>query len=261
MRTFLVAAALLLMTAAGADAKVMGKAVTYKVGAHSYTGYLAYDDAVTGKRPGILVVHEWWGHDDYVKGRADMLARLGYTAFAPDMYGTGKLAAHPKDAKAFMTAMFSSGEVAARMGKAAEILKGHETVDSAKLGAIGYCMGGALVLGAARSGMDLKAVASFHGSLASQTRAEPGAVKAELLVMNGADDPFVKPEHIAAFKAEMDNAGARYTFVNYEGAVHSFTNPGATERGREFNMPLRYNAEAEADSWRRMQVLFNEAFK
>lgn len=261
MKTLMMAAAFLLITVAGANAKVVGKAVKYTVGGNAYTGYLAYDDAVEGKRPGILVVHEWWGHDDYVKGRADMLARLGYTAFAPDMYGTGKLASHPKDAKAFMTAMFSSGEVAARMGKALDILKGDATVDGGKLGAIGYCMGGALVLGAARAGMPLKAVASFHGSLATQTRAKPGAVKAELLVMNGAADPFVKPEHVAAFKAEMDNAGARYTFINYEGVLHSFTNPAATDRGREFGMPLRYDADAEQDSWRRMQLLFNEAFK
>lgn len=261
MKKFLIVAAALLLSPTTAGAAVVGETVNYTIGGNSYSGYLAYDDAIEGKRPGILVLHEWWGHDDYVKGRTKMLARMGYTAFSPDMYGSGKLASHPKDAKAFMTAMFSSGEVGKRMGKAASLLKNHATVDKDKLGAIGYCMGGALALGAARNGMDLKAVASFHGSLATKSKAKPGAVKAELLVMNGADDSFVKAEHISAFKAEMNSAGARYTFVNYPGAVHSFTNPAATERGRKFGIPLRYNAEAEQDSWRRMQVLFNTAFK
>lgn len=262
MRTLFLAAAVLLITAAGADAKVVTKVIKYKVGAADYTGYLAYDDAIEGKRPGILVAHEWWGHDDYVQGRARMLARLGYTAFAVDMYGSGKLAAHPKDAKEFMTALFSSGEAMTRMQAGADILKASGTVDGTKLGAIGYCMGGALVIGAARAGMPgLKAVASFHGSLAAKGNAKPGSVKAEMLITNGADDPFVKPEHIAAFKSEMDNAGARYTFVNYAGAVHSFTNPAATERGREFDMPLRFDAQAEEDSWRRMQILFAQELK
>ena len=261
MRTFWGIFTLAMLVIGTAQAKVVGKTIMYEVNGKTYKGYLAHDDAVSGKRPGVLVAHEWWGHDAYARRRADMLARLGYTAFALDMYGPGKLAKHPKDAKAFMTAMFSSGEVNARMGKALDILKGHKTVDATKLAGIGYCMGGALVLGAARSGMDLKAVASFHGSLASQTRAKPGAVKAELLVMNGAADPFVKAEHIAAFKAEMDSAGARYTFINYPGVVHSFTNPEATERGREFGMPLRYDGAAEEDSWRRMQVLFNNTLK
>ena len=262
MRTFILAVAVLLTTVAGADAKVVGKAVKYKVGTAEYTGYLAYDDAVAGKRPGILVVHEWWGHDDYVEGRARMLARLGYTAFAPDMYGTGKLAKHPKDATAFMTALFSSGEVMARMKAAADVLTASNTVDPKRLGAIGYCMGGALVIDAARNGMpNLKAVASFHGSLAKHGDAKPGAVKAEMLIMYGGADPFIPKKDVDAFENEMNNAGARYTMVSYPGVVHSFTNPSATEKGKEFNMPLRYDPKAEEDSWRRMQILFAQELK
>jgi dienelactone hydrolase len=261
MRIFVLAILLALGLAAGAEAKVVGKTIMYEVNGKPYKGYLTYDDAIEGKRPGILVMHEWWGHDAYARRRAEMLARLGYTAFALDMYGPGKLAKHPKDAKAFMTALFSSGEVKDRLRAAAGVLTSLPQTDGTQLGAIGYCMGGALALGAARHGMpNVKAVAAFHASLGTQSPAKPGAVKAEVLVMNGADDPFVKPEHVEAFKAEMDAAGATYAYIAYPGAVHSFTNPEATERGREFGMPLRYDAQAEQDSWRRMQLLFNRAF-
>lgn len=236
-------------------ARVMHKEITYKVGDQQFTGYMAWDDSVKGKRPGILVVHEWWGHNPYARKRADMLASLGYTAFALDMYGTGKLAAHPKDAKAFMMALMSDIHKAeARFDKAHEILKSHATTDSANIAAIGYCMGGAIILHAARTGKDLKAVVSFHGSLGAKTSAPAGSIKPEILVLTGASDPFIPQKQIDAFKSEMDKAGAKYEIKVYPGIKHSFTNPDADKFAKKFNLgALAYDKLADDDSWRRMQ--------
>jgi dienelactone hydrolase len=216
----------------------------------TFKGYLAYDDAITEKRPGVLVVHEWWGLNDYARKRAEMLAAEGYTALAVDMYGNGKQAAHPEDAARF------SGEVKNNMGSATtrfiaadNFLKAQPTVEPNHISAIGYCFGGGIVLEMARRGMDLDLVASFHGSLGTDLPAATGAVKAKLLVYNGADDPFVKPQQIQAFKAEMDKAGIDYSFNNYVGAKHSFTNPGADKYGKEFNLPLAYDKAADEQSW------------
>jgi dienelactone hydrolase len=233
-----------------AAAAVVGKPVEYQAGGMTFKGYLAYDDAISGKRPGVLVVHEWWGLNDYARKRADMLAAQGYTALAVDMYGGGKHTTHPEDAGRF------SAEVKKNMGGATlrfiaadNLLKSQPTVEPNHISAIGYCFGGGMVLEMARRGMDLDLVASFHGSLDSGLRAEAGEVKAKVLVYNGADDPFVKPEQIQAFKAEMDQAGVDYSFTNYPGAKHSFTNPGADQYGKEFNLPLAYNKEADEKSW------------
>ncbi len=246
----------------GADAAVKGEKVTYSVGGKEFTGYLAYDDALGGKRPGVVVVHEWWGHDAYARKRAELLAANGYTAIALDMYGTGKHAEHPKDAKSFMMeALKSADQMQARFRAAYDLLKGHNTVDATKTAAIGYCFGGKVVLDMARMGVDLKGVASFHGNLTPSVKAERGVIKAKVRAFSGADDKFIKPEQISAFRAEMARAGADYEFVNYPGAVHSFTNPGATARGKKFGMPLAYNAQADGDSWRRTMAFFEEIFR
>ncbi|MEQ1633012.1 MAG: dienelactone hydrolase family protein, partial [Planctomycetota bacterium] len=236
--------------------------VTYTAGGATCTGYLAYDAKVVGKRPGVLVVHEWWGHNAYVQRRARMLAELGYTALALDMYGDGKTASHPQDAAKFMN------EVLANMAQGAErfeagkrVLQDHETVDRERIAAIGYCFGGAVALGMARSGMDLDAVVSFHGSLATKTPAKKGAVKARVLVCNGAADSFVSKEEIAAFEAEMDAAGAKWRLESYPGAVHGFTSEEATENGKKFNLPLAYDAGADRKSWASMQALFADVWK
>jgi len=244
-----------------AQADVVGQEVTYNSGDKTFQGYIATDSAVEGKRPGILVVHEWWGSNEYVRKRADMLAALGYTAIAVDMYGDGKIADHPDDAGKF------SGEVRenlddaeARFQAAMDLLKQQPSVDGERIAAIGYCFGGGVVLEMARRGADLDAVASFHGSLGTPMPAEPGAFTGRVAVFNGADDPFVKPEQIEAFKSEMDNAEVSYVFVNYPGAVHSFTNPDADVNGEKFDLPLKYNAEADEDSWAKMNDMFGEVF-
>jgi len=224
-------------------------------------GFLVYDKKLEGKRPGVLVVHEWWGHNDYSRKRARMLAELGYTAFALDMYGDGKKAEHPEDAQKFAGEIFTNVKTAeARFLAAYNFLKDQETVNPDEIAAVGYCFGGAVVLHMARIGMDLKAVASFHGGIQPITPAEEGKVKAFVLVCNGADDPFVTQEQINAFKKEMDDAKVQYEFVNYEGAVHSFTSPAADSLGPKFDMPLAYNEKADKESWQEMQNVFNKVF-
>ncbi len=244
-----------------AGAAVKTDEVSYLVGDNEFTGYLTYDDAIEGKRPGVLVVHEWWGHNAYARKRAEMLAELGYTAFALDMYGTGKLAEHPDDAKAFMQAVTGNmPEAEKRFSMAKAVLQSHPTVDADQVAAIGYCFGGGVVLHMARAGMDLDGVVSFHGSLATQSPAQPGVVKAQVLVFNGAADPFSPPEQVQAFRQEMQNAGVKLEFVDYEGVKHSFTNPGADAVGKKFNMPLAYDRQADLDSWQRTQAFFKNIF-
>ena len=244
------------------QAKIVTKTIPYTVNNIKMTGYYAYDDAIKGKRPGILVVHEWWGHNDYARKRVRMLAKLGYSAFSLDMYGTGKVADHPKDAKAFMMDVMSNMDNARlRYKEGLAVLKKQNNTDATRLGAIGYCFGGGIVLDMARQGVDIKGVASFHGSVAAKQPAQKGKVKASILVLNGADDPFVKQEQIEAFKKEMKNANASFEFVNYPGAKHSFTNPIADSVGKKFKMPLAYNKEADEKSWAAMQAFFNKLFK
>jgi dienelactone hydrolase len=244
-----------------AQAAIKTETIEYKVDGESFTGYLAYDDSSKDKRPGVLVVHEWWGHNDYVRKRAEMLAELGYTAFALDMYGTGKVADHPQDATRFMQAVVSNMPVAEKRFNAAyALLREHETVESTQVAAIGYCFGGGTVLHMARQGIDLKGVVSFHGSLAAQTPAKKDAVQAAVLVLTGADDPMIPVEQVAAFRQEMEAAAVNYKIHSYPGATHGFTNPAADDFGKRFEMPLAYNAAADAASWQRMREFFQTIF-
>lgn len=262
MKRTLIAIGLVLACATASQAAVKGQEVTYGTKETTLKGYLAYDDAVKGKRPGVLVVHEWWGLNDYARKRVRMLAELGYTALAVDMYGEGKTAGHPDDAGKFAGELRQNLPLAkARFLAALDFLRQQPTVDVDRIAAIGYCFGGGVVLEMARAGADLDGVASFHGSLETANTASPGAVKAKVLVLNGADDPFVTPEQIAAFKREMEAAGVDYRFVNYPGAKHSFTNPEADAFGKKFNLPLAYDPEADRKSWQALQDFFAGIFK
>jgi dienelactone hydrolase len=244
---------------------VHGEEVSYEAGGTALKGYLAWDASQRGPRPGVIVVHEWWGHNDYVRRRARMLAEQGYAALALDMYGAGKLAQHPEDAQKFMMEAISQADVArARFMAGYELLKKHEVTDPTKVAAIGYCFGGAVVLQMARLGTDLDGVASFHGTLAAQGGpAAPGTVKAKVLVLHGAEDPLIPNEQVVAFKKEMDAARVDYTFIEYPGAKHAFTNPAATEKGKKFGMPLAYDENADEQSWAELltflQGLFGES--
>ena len=247
---------------AAAEPRILGKAVDYSAQGVVMKGYLAYDESITGKRPGVLVVHEWWGLNDYARKRARMLAELGYTALAVDMYGDGKQAMHPDDAKAFSSELMKNFDVGkARFVAAMEFLKQQASVDPSRIAAIGYCMGGGVVLHMARQGVELKGVASFHGSLTAVKPAQSGVIKAKILVLNGGADKFITPEQIEAFKQEMKAAGADFQFISYPGALHSFTNPEATELGKKFDMPVAYNAKADKESWDEMKNFLSTIFK
>ena len=245
-----------------ADPKIKGEPVEYKAGGVTMKGYLAYVENIKGKRPGVLVVHEWWGQNEYARKRARMLAELGYTALAVDMYGEGKQATHPDDAAKFSSETMKNFDTAkARFEAAMVFLKKQQTVDAERLAAVGYCFGGGVVLNMARQGEDLKAVASFHGSLAAVKRATAGKVKAKIRVYNGEDDKFSPQQAIDAFMQEMRDAKVDFQFINYPGAIHSFTNPDADELGKKFGLPMAYNAEADKRSWEDMTNFFTEVFK
>lgn len=241
---------------------IVTREVEYSADNVAMKGFLAYDSNIEGQRPGVLVVHEWWGHNAYARERAKKLAELGYTALAVDMYGDGKQAEHPDDAMKFVMEVVSNAEVAvARFNAALDFLKNQPTTNPEKIAAIGYCFGGSVVLSMANSGVDLDAVASFHGGLQGIAPAQPGVNKAKVLVCNGAADQMVTQEQIDAFKKNLDEADVDYEFINYEGAMHSFTNPMADSFAVKFNMPLAYNAEADRQSWEKMKELFNSVFK
>jgi len=252
-------AALALLIAAPAFAKVQTREVEYQQGDTPLQGYLARDDDAKGTRPGVIVAHEWWGHNAHARHQAERLARAGYVAFALDMFGKGKVTTHPADAGAFVAEATKDPAVTtARFNAALDQLKKDSHVNPDRIAAIGYCFGGAVVLGMARSGMDLDAVATFHGALATEHPAEKGAVKAQVLVMTGTADPFVPEEQVKALESEMTAAGARFQVIRYPGAKHGFTNPDAASYGME---QLAYNADADQKSWDAMLKMFKKALK
>jgi len=237
-------------------AAIETKEVAYDGGGAHMKGFIAYP-ATQQKRPGVLVVHEWWGLNDYARSRARKLAEMGYVGLAIDMYGDGKTATHPDDAKKFMTETISNLDSAVQRFQAAQaFLANDPRVDGGKLAAIGYCFGGAIVLHMARIGDNaLGAVASFHGNLVAQAQMQKDGYAGRMLVATGGADPFVPPEQVEAFKQEMAAADQNYELVIYPDAKHAFTNPDATEAGKKFQLPLEYNAAADADSWQKLDLL------
>jgi dienelactone hydrolase len=242
--------------AASAAAQVVTKQVEYSSGSTPLKGFVAYP-ATDEKRPAVLIVHEWWGLNDYVRKRAQQLAAEGYVAFAIDMFGGGKSTTHPEEAKQFMMAAISNlDEAQARFRAAQELIASDPHADAEKLAAIGYCFGGATVLHMARFGDNaLKLVASFHGNLATKQPMAKGAFQGKIFVAQGGADPFVPPEQVSAFKAEMDAAGADYELIEYPGAKHAFTNPDATASGQKHGLPLAYDPFADAQSWGHLKEL------
>jgi dienelactone hydrolase len=233
-----------------AHAAIKEEPVTYQDGETTMKGFVVYDDAVQGKRPGIVMVHEWWGITKHTRDEAQKFAQQGYTAFVADMFGDGKTADNPKDAGALLNSVMKDAKVMeARFNAARTQLARHPSVDPARIGAVGYCFGGAVVLNMARAGADLAAVAGFHASLGLNTPAPaPGTVKAKIVILNGAEDPFVKREQYEVLKKDLDAAKADYRVIEYPGAVHAFTNPEATELGQKFNLPLRYDAQVDREA-------------
>jgi len=234
--------------------------VTYSAGGTNFKGYVVYDDNKTGKRPAVLVVHEWWGLNDYPRSRAKQLAELGYIAMAVDMFGDGKTGADPKQAMALAEPFHKLPLITkSRLDAAIKKLKEYPQTDTSKMAAIGYCFGGFVVLNAAKLGADLKGVVSFHGDL-SGVPVKKDLLKAKILVCHGETDKFVSPENVAAFKKSLDSVNADYTFKSYPNAMHAFTNPASTENGKKFNIPIEYNAAADSASWNDMKSFFARIF-
>jgi dienelactone hydrolase len=249
-------AALVIPVAAFAALKT--QVVEYKHGNVVLEGYLAYDDAVQGKRPGVLVVHEWTGLGNYVKQRTEQLAKLGYVAFAVDMYGKGIRPSNPKEAGAQATIYRSNRSLMRDRVKAGlAVLQQNPLTDSSRIGAIGYCFGGGTVLELARSGAPVAGVVSFHGNLDTPNPADAKNIQGKVLVLHGAIDPLVPPAQVNAFEQEMTAAGADWQLVAYGGAVHGFTNP---EAGSDKSKGIAYNQKADQRSFAAMQQFFAEVF-
>ncbi len=239
-------------------ADVRTETVRYQDGDTALQGFLMWDDAIQGKRPGIIVVHEWWGLNDYARKRAEMLARLGYVAFAVDMYGKDKVTEHASEAKGWMQQISGNiehGQRRALLGL--EQLRKHELVDDARVAAIGYCFGGATVMQMAYSGADLKGVVSFHGSLPVANDEQAKKIQASVLVAHGEADGFIPAERIGRFKAALSAANVDWQMLIYGGARHGFTNPGASRYGLD---GVRYDEKADRRSWLAMQQFFDEIF-
>jgi dienelactone hydrolase len=250
---------LALSAASTAEAKIKTESIEYKDGNTVLEGYFAYDDAVKGKRPAILVVHEWLGPGPYSKKRAEQLAELGYLAFAVDMYGKDTRPKNHEEA-AKVSGMFRSDRklMRSRITVGLERAKQHPLAEASKVGVVGYCFGGTAAIELARSGADVKAVATFHAGLDSPTPADGKNIKGKIMVFHGADDGFVPAENVAAFQKELRDAKVDWQMVYFGGAVHSFT---VAEAGNDPSKGMAYNAAADRRSWETMKGFFSETFK
>jgi dienelactone hydrolase len=258
-RTLLLLISALLACTALSEAAIRTQNVEYRDGEARLEGYLAYDDSIKGKRPGVLVVHEWWGLNDYIKGRTEQLAKLGYVAFALDMYGKGVTAKNADEAGK-LAGIYRNNRKLMRSRATAglHILAGNELVDTKRIAAIGYCFGGGTVLELARAGTELNGVVSFHGSLENPNPADAKNIRAKVLVLHGALDQYVKPDEVVAFWKEMNGAKADWQLHIYSGAVHSFTNPAS---GSDPSRGVAYNEVADKRSWEEMKQFFSEIFR
>jgi dienelactone hydrolase len=246
--------------AGGDSSGIKEETISFPADSANLHAFVVYSDSIKGKRPAVIVIPEWWGLNDYPKMRARMLAKLGYVAMALDIYGDGKVAETPDSAMAYAGPFYAHPEKAkARIDAAIARLRTYDNVDTAEIGAIGYCFGGGVLLNTARLGDDLKGVVSFHGSLLG-TPARKDLLRTKILVCHGNSDKFVTPDMVAAFKKQMDSIGANYTFIGYDSATHAFTNPASTVNGQKFHMPIAYNGKADTASWEAMKTFFSGVF-
>jgi dienelactone hydrolase len=254
-------AGLFAATTLALGAKVVTKPVAYEHAGTKLEGYLAYDDAkASAAQPaaGVLVVGEWWGLNDYVKGRAEKLAELGYVAFVADMYGAGVSTEDPKKAGELSGQFYGKPLMAERAQAGLDQLLATGLVDKGHVAAIGYCFGGSTVQALAYSGAPLAGIVSFHGGLIPVPADAAARTKAKILICHGAVDPFVKPEDVAAFQKAMNEGKFDYQFISYAGAVHAFTNPHADAVAKATGLPIAYNAAADKRSWSHMRTFFRE---
>lgn len=243
------------------QAKIVTEVVPYTHDGVELEGFLAYDDTLTNPVPGVLIVHEWWGHEEYVRERARKVAELGYVAFALDMYGKGVQTTDPKKAGELAGQFYGKPLTAKRAQAGLDQLLKHARVDKDRVASIGYCFGGMVSQELAYSGAPLDGIVSFHGSLVPATAATAKANKAKFLICNGAADPFVKAEEIEKFITSINEQKIDCQFINYSGAIHAFTNPRADQVAKVAGLQgIGYNAAADKRSWEAMQVFFKEAF-
>jgi dienelactone hydrolase len=244
-----------------ADSNIKEEYITYSGDGITMNGYVVYDADKKGKSTAVLVVHEWWGQNDYPRMRARKLAELGYIAMAIDMYGNGKVVDNPDDAGKISGPFYQNLQMTkTRFDAALNKLKTYSQVDTSKIIAIGYCFGGGVLINLAKLGENLLGVVSFHGSLIGAA-VDKNLLKSKILVCHGGDDPFVKKEDVELFKKQMDAIGADYTVKIYPGAIHSFTNPNSTAVGKKFSLPIAYNAAADTASWNDMKEFFKRILK
>ncbi|NET02412.1 MAG: dienelactone hydrolase family protein [Sphaerospermopsis sp. SIO1G2] len=246
------------LTSSDALAEIITKTVEYKQGNTVLEGYLAYDDSIQTKRPGVLVVHEWNGLQSYTKQRTEQLAKLGYVAFAADIYGKGVRPKNRQESAAQASFYRQDRKLLrARANAGLEVLKNLDMTDNSKIAAIGYCFGGGTVLELARSGAKVAGVVSFHGNLDTPNTEDAKNIKAKVLVLHGADDPFVPKQQIEDFEQEMREANVDWQLISYGGAVHAFTNP---KYKGEIKGAL-YDRKADKRSWKAMKQFFKEIFR
>ncbi|HOE95721.1 MAG TPA: dienelactone hydrolase family protein [Candidatus Sumerlaeota bacterium] len=248
----------LLTLSGAARAAIHAETVEYQDGETKLVGYLAYDDAMEGPRPGVIVVHEWWGLGEHVRTSAQNLARMGYAALAIDMYGEGRLTDDPREARELSSQFKNDPALArARFEAGMKVLREHAACDPERIAAIGYCFGGTVVLSMARQGLDLDGVVSFHGGLSGIAPAAGDAIKAAILVLHGGDDPAVPPADLTAYIEGLKAAGADWEVVIYGGAVHSFTNPQADGS----NPGSKYHPEVAGRAWGAMRDFLARVFE
>ncbi len=261
MKKYILSAVMLVSTlllTANAQAKVHTTNVEYKDGDQVLEGYLAYDDASKVRRPGVLVVHEWLGLEGYAKMRAEQLAKLGYVAFAVDIYGKGNRAKNTDEAGK-MAGVYKSDRnlYRSRMKAGYDVLKNYELTDSKKIAAIGYCFGGTGALELARSGADIKGVVTFHGALDTPTPEDAKNIKGKVLALHGAEDAYVPVKDVLAFQDEMRGGNVDWRMVSYGDSVHGFTNP---KNGSDKTKGVAYNKKADMRSFKEMTDFFTEIF-
>ncbi len=242
-----------------AQKNIKTERIEYRDGETVLQGFVAYDASIKGLRPGVLVIHEWYGHNDYIQQRARHLAEMGYVAFALDMYGKGILASDAQQASQLAGGFYQDRALMRqRANVGLKVLQEHKLVDKKRIAAIGFCFGGTVALELARSGAELAGVVSFHGGLNTPHPTDAKQITGSILVLHGADDPYVKEEEVRSFQEEMRNAGVDWQMIFYGDAVHSFSNPAA---GNDKSQGAAYHPRAAQRSWQAMQTFFHEIFE
>jgi len=236
---------------------IQTRTIDYQDGEVDLQGYLAWDDAVEGKRPGVMIAHAWAGRSDFENGKAEELAKLGYVGFALDNFGKGILGRNTEENSALIQPFLDDrAMLQGRLQIALDVLKGLDEVDASRVAAIGFCVGGLCVLDLARTGTDLAGVVSFHGLFGSPGNTAGNKIKAKVLALHGWDDPMAPPDQVVSLAEELSSMGADWQLHGYGNTMHAFTNPQANDP----DFGTVYNPDADRRSWNAMQNFLSEIF-